>query len=450
MAEKKRNTNPREIAIKILHDIEANDSFAHQSLLSFSRNLFLSSLDRRFLSELVHGTTKMRRRLDFVLGLFLERKLEELTPWIRNILRMGVYQIDFLDKVPDSAAVDESVKLARKFGHKGTGARVNAVLRSYLREKSQVRFPAWERDKVGNIALFYSFPDWMVRMWLGIFGEEETIKLCQALNERPRLCCRINSLRINQNDLEEMLRRKKIKFRPGRFLAGFYLIESKVNLDRFPPLQRGLVYFQDESAGFPVALLDPQPGEYVLDLCAAPGGKTTFIAEKMKDQGLVVAVDMSAKKLEVVRENCERLGTNCVALCRADARDFSCQPSDKVLVDAPCSGLGTLGRHSDARWRKQKEDLLRLQKLQLEILLNAAELLKRGGVLVYSTCTITPEENEQVIEIFLEQRKDFKLADGSNFVDSGVLDQHGLVRTLPQVHKMDGSFACRLEKIGYR
>ena len=395
---------------------------------------------------MVHGSTKMRRRLDYVLELFLAEKLEGLTPWIRNILRMGIYQIDFMEKVPESAAVDESVKLAKKYGHKGTVALVNAVLRSYLRDKSKVVFPSWEEDKVENIALFYSFPSWMVERWLEIFGEEETLKLCDSFNQRPRLSLRVNSLKIEPKDLEEKFNQEKIKFKPGRFLKNFYTIESKMDLYHFSPLQEGWIYFQDESAGFPVVLLDPQPGEGILDLCAAPGGKATFIAEKMKDRGTVIAVDISSKKLETIKENCERLGIESVKVCCADARNFLSQPVDRILLDAPCSALGTLGRNSDARWRKQKEDIPRLQKLQLEILSHAAKLLKSGGILVYSTCTIMPEENEQVIYRFLEKRKDFKQADGHLFVDSNVVDEKGFVRTLPQVHKTDGSFACRLEK----
>jgi len=394
----------------------------------------------------VHGTTKMKRRMDYVLELFLAEKLEGLTPWIRNILRMGIYQIDFMEKVPESAAVDESVKLAKKYGHKGTAALVNAVLRSYLRNKSKVVFPSWGQDKVENIALFYSFPSWMVERWLEVFGEEETVKLCDAFNQRPRLSLRVNSLRIGQKDMEEIFNREKIRFKPGRFLKNYYSIESKMDLSQFSPLQEGWVYFQDESAGFPVMLLDPQPGECILDLCAAPGGKATFIAEKMKDQGMVIAVDISLEKLKTIKENCDRLGIESVKLCCADAKSFSCHPVDKILLDAPCSALGTLGRNSDARWRKQKEDIPRLQKLQLEILSRAAELLKSGGVLVYSTCTIMPEENEQVIYRFLEQRKDFKQTDSHLFVDSNLVNEKGFIRTLPQDHKMDGSFACRLEK----
>ncbi len=444
--EKRDDRNPREMALRILHDIEAKDTLADYAILSCSRKLRLSSLDRRFLGELVHGTTKMRRRLDFILSQFLERKLDELTPWMRNILRMGIYQIDFLKKVPARAAVDESVKLAKIFGHKGTIALVNAVLRSYLREKNKIRFPSMEEDKVKNIALFYSFPDWMVQMWLETLGEEETIKLCQAFNQRPRLCFRINSLKIDKDDLERMLAQERIKFKSGRLLDAFYLIESKVDLDRFGPLENGLIYIQDESAGFPVYLLDPRPGEVIVDLCAAPGGKSTFMAERMMNQGLVLAVDVNPGKLEILRENYNRLGVDCIGLCCADAQNFSCRLVDKVLVDAPCSALGTLGRHSDARWRKQREDLFRLQKLQLAILSNAAELLREGGIMVYSTCTITSEENEQVVDKFLSQREDFKIADASLFVPSDVVDRNGLVRTLPHIHKMDGSFACRLEK----
>lgn len=432
--------------MEVLHRIETEEVFADQALLAFAADLSLSSLDRRFIGELVHGTTKMRRRLDYVLSLFLERKLEELTPWIRNILRMGLYQIDFLDRVPERAAVDESVKLAKKFGHRGTVALVNAVLRNYLRDRSRITFPSREENPIENLALFYSFPDWMVEKWLGLFGEEQTVRLCEAFNRRPQLSCRINSLKTDNQSLEGILKREKVKFKAGKFLKNFYAVESKIDLERFGPLQQGLVYFQDESAGLPVELLDPQPGERILDLCAAPGGKSTYIAERMGDQGEVLAVDSSQRRLKIVQENSKRLGVRSVTLCCADARDFRCSQVDRILVDAPCSALGTLGRHSDARWTKQEGDLPRLQKLQLEILSNAAKLLKKEGLLVYSTCTVTPEENDHVIERFLKDRGDFKIRHSSDFLDSEVVDQSGMVRTLPHIHKIDGSFACRLEK----
>ena len=439
--------NAREIALKILYEIEVNGAFANETIELFCKNYHLSNLDRRFVSELVNGTTKMRRRLDYVLSFFLEKEMEDLPPWIINILRLGVYQIDFLDKVPESAAVNESVNLAKKFGHRGTVALVNAVLRNYLRDKSRVDFPSWEENKTENIALFYSFPSWMVESWLNMWGDEKTIKLCQAFNERPKLCVRLNSLKADNHSLEKKFNESKTKFKPGRFLENFYYIESKVDLNHFIPLLEGLVYLQDESTGFPVTLLDPQPGETILDLCAAPGGKTTFIAELLRNNGKVLAVDKSWEKIERLRENCRRLGINSVHYSCGDACNFQTRPVDRVLVDAPCSGLGVLGRNSDARWRKQKEDLQRLQKLQLEILFNAANLVKKGGVLVYSTCTITQEENDFVIRSFLDKRRDFKLVDASLHVNPEVVDESGFVRTFPHIQKMDGSFAARLELV---
>jgi 16S rRNA (cytosine967-C5)-methyltransferase len=434
----------RELALQILYEIEVKSAFANETIELFCKNYHLSNLDRRFVGELVSGTTKMRRRLDYVLSFFLEKEINDLTPWIRNILRLGAYQIDFLDRVPESAAVNESVNLAKKFGHRGTVALVNAVLRSYVRDKSRVSFPSWEENKVENIALFYSFPSFLVESWLNIFGEEKTIKLCKVFNERPKLCFRMNLLKTERHSLEEKFNKSKTKFKSGRFLENFYYIESRVDLNHFTPLVEGLIYLQDESAGFPVILLDPQPGETILDLCAAPGGKSTFIAELLGNKGRVLAVDKNWEKIKLLRENCRRLGIDSVRYFCGDATNFHVRPVDRVLVDAPCSGLGVLGRNSDSRWRKQKEDPLRLQELQLEILFNAASLVKKGGVLVYSTCTLTREENDFVIGKFLEKRKDFKLTDASPYVDSEVVDQSGFVRTFPHVHKMDGSFAARL------
>jgi 16S rRNA (cytosine967-C5)-methyltransferase len=442
----KQDKNPRGIALNILYDIEVKGAFADKAVWSSARDFHLSSVDRRFIQESVFGTTKMRRRLDFVLEQFLERKAEDLTPWIRNILRMGIYQAEFLQKVPASAAVDESVKLAKRFGHKGTVALVNAVLRSYLRDKGRVSFPPRDTDPVRNIALFYSFPDWMVEEWIRSFGEEDTVRLCEEFNRRPHLTCRINSLKADPKRLKEKLGMDGLKYKDSRYLDNYILLESKIDLDRFAPLQDGLVYIQDESAGLAVQLLDPQPGGRLLDLCAAPGGKATHMAELMHDQGLVVAVDLSIGKLKILNGNSKRLDARSVVPCCADATTFSCDPVDGVLVDAPCSALGTLGGNPDARWRKQRDDPARLHVLQSEILSNAAKLVKEGGVVVYSTCTLTPEENEQVIEEFLSHHPDFRLADASGLVSSEVVDARGMVRTLPHVHRTDGAFACRMER----
>jgi len=442
-----KKINPREVALKILYEIETKSAFANETVEEYSKKFKLSSLDTRFIRELVNGVTKLRRRLDYITSFFLKGKIEDLTPWIRNILRLGVYQIDYLDRVPDRAAVDESVKLAKRYGHKGTAGLVNAVLRSYLRDKNKVIFPSIEEDKARAIGTIYSFPDWMIKDWLRQFGEEETVKLCEAFNQKAKLSFRFNSLKISQKDLERALELKKIKYRKGSFFENFYWIESKIDLEYLFLFQKGYIYPQDESAGFPVRLLDTQPGETILDMCAAPGGKLTYISELMKNSGKLIALDLNPERMEKVKENCERLGVKNVLFQIGDARNYSTETVDRILIDAPCSGLGVLGRNSDARWQKKKEDIKRLAQLQSAILLNAAKLVKKGGIIVYSTCTLTKEENEEVIEFFLEQRGDFKVESASDHVDVRVVSESGFVRTYPHVHGLDGTFAARLKKV---
>jgi len=442
-----KKVNPREIALKILYEIETKSAFANELIELYYSRSKLSSLDRRFVRELVNGTTKLRRRLDYILGFFLKDSIEELTFWIRNILRLGLYQIEYLDRVPDRAAVDESVKLAKRFGHKGTVSLVNAVLRNYLRDKKRVTFPSREKDKVKAIGTIYSFQDWMIEEWLRQLGEEETIKLCEAFNQKAKLSLRLNSLKIDQKGVEIALDMKKIKYRKGKFLENFYWIESKIDLENLFLFQKGYIYPQDESAGFPVLLLDPKPGEKVLDLCAAPGGKLTYMAEFLKNSGRLIALDLNPERMEKLKGNCQRLGVENISFQIADAQSYSIEPVDKILIDAPCSGLGVLGRNSDARWQKKREDIKRLAELQSTILFNAANLVKKDGVIVYTTCTLTQEENEKIISRFLEQRKDFKKESASDYLDSRVVNKSGFVRTYPHLQGLDGTFACRLKKI---
>jgi 16S rRNA (cytosine967-C5)-methyltransferase len=437
--------NVREVALRILFEIELKGSYADESIDRYSTELNFSSRDRRFLSQLVNGTIKLKKRIDYILNSNLNQKVEDLTPWIRNILRMGIYQIDYLSKVPHPAAVDESVKLAQKFGHVGTKNLVNAVLRNYLRKKEKVKFP--QKDQISNFAVYYSFPKWMIKRWFKDYGEAKTRSLCEIFNSSPKLSLRLNCLKADSKNLEEELKRSKIKYKKGFFLNDFYYIESKLNLGDFIPLKNGWIYIQDESAAFPVLLLDPKPKQAIIDLCAAPGGKATFIAEKMKNTGQIVALDINEEKRRLIQENCLRLGIKNLITAVGDARSFSFRPVDGVLVDAPCTGLGVLAKNSDLRWHRKEEDVKRMKSLQISILLNAANLVKKGGVLVYSTCTMTQEENDEVVEEFLKQRDDFKLKHASKYVTREVVDVKGMVRTFPQKHHVDGSFAVRLDRI---
>ena len=437
--------NSREISLRILYGIEEEGLQASDGIDFYCGENKTSNLDRRFITELVNGTTKLRRRIDFGIQVFLKEKLEKLTPWIRNILRMGIYQVDYMDKVPESAAVNESVKLAKKYGHTGTAGLVNAVLRNYIREKEKIQIP--REDPVEFLGIFYSFPDWMIEKWLSEYGEENTIKLCGYFNARPKISFRVNLLKTDSAAVEKKLTAEKIEYQKSRWLENFYSFSSTVDLDILDILNQGLIYIQDESTAWPVLLLNPKPGETVLDLCAAPGGKTIFMAEKMQNKGKIIALDKSLNKLKLISENCQRLGVKIVETKMGDGTEFETEPVDKILIDAPCSGLGVLERNAEARWLKQEKDLKRLSQLQLELLNNAKDLLKKGGIMVYSTCSPAKEENEMVIEKFLQENENVSLRDASEFVNPE-LTENKFVKTHPFLHNTDGSFAAKLKKDG--
>ena len=433
----------REVALKVLYKIEQEEIFAEEGVEKYCAGLRFSREDRRLVGELVFGTTKLRKRIDYLISQVLDEKLERLTPWMRNILRMGIYQLEFTDKIPAYAAINESVNLAKKYGHTGVASLVNGVLRNYERKKEQIKFPPEELE---YISTFFSFPEWLIEKWLSSFGRENVIGLCEYFNRKPNLGVRVNQLKSSTTQVEDYFQKNSLSFRKGSFLEGFYYLESPLELDELELLPEGKIYIQDEASLLAVELLDPKPGEKVLDLCAGPGGKSGYISQRMQNQGKVIAVDTSETKLQLVRENCQRLGATIVETVLGDAVDFATTPVDKILVDAPCSGTGVLNRNADARWQKKPEDLERLTKLQLSILENAVSLLKSGGVIVYSTCSIMPEENQIVIGTLLEKHSELKVADAGQLFSAELATQEGYLRTLPFMHKIDGAFAVKLIK----
>jgi 16S rRNA (cytosine967-C5)-methyltransferase len=433
----------REIALKALFKIEQEGSFAEETTEELCFRAELSAADRRLAAELALGTTKMRKRIDYELDSLVAEGLEKLTPWIRNVLRLGIYQLEFTERIPAYAAVNESVNLARKFGHAGVAKLVNAVLRNYQRKKEEIKFP---EDELDYLATFYSFPEWLIERWLKYFGRESVEKLCEYFNRKPDFGFRINTLKCSKDEVEKYLQGKNIAFRPGGYCDDYYYPEGPVDLEELELLQAGKIYIQDESSLLAVKLLDPQPGETVLDLCAAPGGKSTYTASKMQNKGRIIGVDKTAEKLKRLEENCQRLGVRIVEFEQADGLTFKTEQVDRILVDAPCSGSGVLNRNADARWQKKEEDLKRLAELQLALLENAVKMLKPKGVLVYSTCSILSEENQSVIEKFLDQHSELRVADAGKYVSSALATKGGYLRTLPFLHNMDGAFAVRLEK----
>jgi 16S rRNA (cytosine967-C5)-methyltransferase len=410
----------------------------------------LTDLDKAFVREVVYGVLRWRGRLEWIISAYSHIKPPRMERAVITILRMGAYQILFMDRVPPRAAVDESVKLAKGIKKGDAAPFVNGILRGIAEERKEVSYPDLQTDPSDHIATLYSHPLWMVRRWVDQWGVEETITLCQADNQIPPLTIRVNTLKASREEVISQLQDETIAATPTTYSPLGLVIKNPPPLDTWGLLQGGWFQVQDEAAQLVSLLLAPQPGERSLDLCAAPGGKTTHLAQEMEDQGEIVAMDVSQAKLGLLQENCRRLGITIVKTVTHDATTplpFPPGSFDRVLVDVPCTGLGTLRRNPDGKWRVKKEDIPRLQQIQEKILTQAATMIKKGGVLVYSTCTMTAEENEGVIEPLLSERNAFRLEDALPFLPpgcEGLVDSTGYLRTLPHRHAMDGFFAVRI------
>ncbi|MCR6544641.1 16S rRNA (cytosine(967)-C(5))-methyltransferase RsmB [Dehalobacterium formicoaceticum] len=452
----KTGPSPRETALLILYQVAEKGAFANLELNKVLNRGTYRGLDRSFITELVYGTIRMQGRIDYILGLFIKKPLNTLPLWILLILRLGVYQIMFLDKVPERAAVNESVKLAKKYGHAGTVKLVNGVLRNITRQKDQIVYPSLEQDPVNHIALLYSHPQWMVEGWLEQFGREETLELCAWNNTSPQVTLRTNTLKTTREGLLLRLKEEGVASRPGRFVPESIILEEVTAIASLPSYQEGLFQVQDEGSMLVAHVLQPSPGSRMLDLCAAPGGKTTHVAQLMKNQGEIKAFDLYPHKLSLIDESCKRLGITIVETAVQDGTqlpDSLTHWADYCLVDAPCSGLGVLRRRPDARWNKEKGDIGALAAIQKKLLSAAAKTVKPGGILVYSTCTITPEENEALVCWFLREHEDFALDPIDQILGFplGDLGDHekpsqGMLQLYPHRHGTDGLFMARMKK----
>lgn len=418
-------------AVKAVHEVFANGAYSNVALAQILRQEKLNDLDRRFCTELVYGTIKAGASLDWKISKYVSRPLEKVDAKVLAILRVGMYQIFFLDRVPNSAAVNESVELAKKFAGVGASKFVNGVLRSAVREPDKSNFP--QGDDVESIALRNFHPAWLVKLFVEEFGLDAAKKICAANNLDPPLCLRVNFLRTTREEIFAELEKIGAQVEKSQLAPEGIICRSHGALDKFKPLKVGLCQVQDESSMIAARLLEPQENNFVIDCCAAPGGKTTHIAELMKNRGRIIAADIFETKLEHICQNSKRLGVKIIEPLLIDAREIGekfFNQADRVLVDAPCSGLGVIRRKADIRWKKNPEELAELPKLQAEILAGAAKTLKRGGILVYSTCTILKSENENVVENFLAANKNFKLVEKKNL--------------LPHVDGTDGFFAAKM------
>ncbi len=446
-------TLTRLLALRVLERVERSSAFADVMLHAHLGRSTLPAGDRAFATDLVYGTLRWRGRLDFLLSQLLDRDLEKLEPLVANALRLGAYQIVCSQRVPDSAAVDQTVRCVRAAGAERATGLVNAVLRRLASEHAGIALPALEKDPLGHLTHALSLPAWLAGRWLEIYGARDAAALAAAANQIPPLTVRVNRTRVSAADLLEELAPRWPEAEPCRLARDGIVLGHRGNPALDPAFLEGRFTVQDESSQLVVALLDPQPGERVLDACAAPGGKAGAIAERLAGRGEVLAVDRNGPRLDLVRRHVRRLGLGNVRGLERDVtkplpegdlrRGFQ-----RVLVDAPCSGLGTLRRNPDARWRVAPGDPARLAQAQLAILRNAASALRPGGVLVYSTCTLLPEENEEVVHAFLAESPGFELVPRSLLPAEvqPVVGDDGLLRCLPFRHGGDGFFAARLLK----
>ncbi len=442
--------SPRHVALDILIRVETRNRHPDDLLTdAFKRHMALTGRDRAFITELVYGTLRWRGKIDWVIGRFSKVKTERMERVILHILRMGVYQLLFLTKTPHRATVNESVILTRKMKNREAAGFVNAVLRQIIREEAATGFPKVEGAPQEVLAVEQAFPLWAVTKLWDRWGESETRAFCQASNRPAPLTLRVNTLKTNREELMERLRNQGLSVSPTCYSPDGLLLQEAPPVSKMPLLRSGYYQIQDEAAQLIAHLVNPQPGEKVLDACAAPGAKTTQLAQLMAGEGKIYALDIDAARLRLIRESCRRMGINNVTMLRRDVTQSVVLPEgeefDAILIDVPCTGWGTIRRNPDIKWRTGRGDVLRLASLQRKILDNLANFLRKGGRMVYSTCTVFEEENEALVKGFLGKRRDFSLDRVRvSFVDDALFDARGFFRTLPHHHATDGFFAARL------
>lgn len=436
----------RGTAVKLLNRYESSDSFIDKLLDGELRRSELSAADRALVTELVNGTVRWLSRLDWILTGFYHGEFTKCLPLVRNSLRIALYQMLFLSKIPAPAAINESVELVKRFKGDRHAGIVNGVLRNILRSIGSIRYPAREENEILHLAVHSAHPQWLVRRYVERFGSEEAEQLLNANNHRPMITLRTHATRTTVAQIQKELEDAQIKHERSAVHADSILITSLRDVRTLPAFINGLVSVQDASASLAVRLANPQPGMLVYDLCAAPGGKAVFTAELMENTGRIVALELYESKLAFIAENAQRAGISIIEPVHGDALEFNPEEkADIVLVDAPCTGFGTLSKKPDIKWRRSLEDIRKMSNRQKAILEHASTLVKSGGSVVYSTCTIEPEENEDVVRWFLEKHPNFALDPAENYLSSEVCTR-GTMQTFPHRHHCDGAFAARLTK----
>jgi 16S rRNA (cytosine967-C5)-methyltransferase len=441
----------RQLALRVLRRVETAADFADQSIAALAVAQGLSPKGRAFLRELTYGVLRWRNRLDWMLQQCSDRRLESLTPAVRNLLRLGAYQLYFMDHLPPYAAVSETVQLAKQLGHAGVVAYVNAVLRALERQRGAISLPEASADVLTYLTVTQSHPRWLAERWLAHYGPQQAMAMCQADNLRAPLTLRVNRRRTTRERLLDSLAVDGCEAEPCRFAPDGVCIRSHVALEQLQSYRDGWFTVQDEAAILCGYLLSAQPGERVLDACAAPGGKATHAAELMADRGDILCLDHSPQRLTLVAQNARRLGLQCLRGVggKAERIEFK-RTFDRILVDAPCSGLGVLRRHPDAKWRKGPELIGLMAHQQAAILAHLSQYVKPAGLLLYITCSTEAEENQHIVKEFLVRHPGFALEAVASALPPGAqvfARPGGWLQTWPGPEGLDGFFGARLRRL---
>ena len=427
--------------------IELLEKFDETKNLDYSVATDLESRERAQVREYVQNILRKRSYLDFIIGHYSSISLDEMKFSLKNILRLGLYEMLFMDGTPDYAAINEAVDLAKlKLGSKA-GDLVNAILRNIQRDIESLPKPAFE-DRTKLIATTFSHPEWMVERWVKRFGEREAFQLMQANNTRPNYYVRANNLRTKTENFKLRMEKIDIQFEESDWLPGYFKVDSVAPFIAKDLLRKGICLVQDIAAGFAPTIVEPLPGETIYDLCAAPGTKSIVMSDMMDAEGSIVAVDINPGRLELLAENALNYNAENIKIRQDDVRELNLKLADGVLLDAPCTGTGVLSKRADLRWKRTKEELENSVKLQEELLDEAANHVKRGGRLVYSTCSIEPEENWEQIQKFLEKYDNYELEKLDEFLPEEVLVEDGYAyQTFPHKHGCDGHFGVRMVRV---
>ncbi|HLS10387.1 16S rRNA (cytosine(967)-C(5))-methyltransferase RsmB [Lentibacillus sp.] len=446
-----KNFQVREAIVDLLVRIEQDSGFSHLLIDHEINSKNIPPKDEALLTEIVYGTIQRKLTLDYFLEEFVNTK-KKIKPWVRMLLRMSVYQMHFLDKIPDHAIIHGAVEIAKDRGHKGIASFVNGVLRSVQRKG--VPNTSDISNKAERLAIETSHPVWLVKRWIDMYGYDETCAMCHANLERKPLSIRVQPIKITRKAVMDELHKLGFETRQSEFSSQGIIVD-KGNILRTRLFEEGYITIQDQSSMLVTEMLDAEPGMTVLDACSAPGGKVTHTAEKMQNEGSIVAYDLHAKKAKQIQKKAASLDLTIIDAKAGDARKLQDihekESFDRILVDVPCTGFGVIRGKPDIKYHKQEDDIKRLVRIQTDILEHVAPLLKKGGLLIYSTCTVNKSENENVTETFLAQNPDFTV-DTTFFEQLPVMIRQspGISKTglqlFPQTFSTDGFFLTRLKR----